>query len=253
MQTSISDYEKYKNICVSAVNDDTIFENFRSHPEYVGILEHVSYESGIEYLEHSSKVNKLTLDSKTIDIIKKIDYHGNPKRFNFPKIGNISPTILRYFSVIGDIDRLYGNLNGKKIVEIGAGYGGQSMMINLMYDVKQYIIVDLPEVIDLIQKFLKKNDMNMKKYKFYTLDNLPNINSDFLISNYAFSECYKSIQDIYIEKIVNNSKNFYMVVNFISDTLVYNKEELLNKLTGNIKVFPETPSTTTTNLLFYKD
>lgn len=252
MQTSISDYDKYKNICLEASNNDTVFNTFKSHPEYVGILEHVSYESGLEYLNHITTKNNIPLDQKIIDILKSIDQYGNPTRHNYKIVGNISPTMLRYLSVAGDIQRLYGNLNNKTIVEIGAGYGGQSMLITSVYEVKQYIIVDLPEVIALIQKFLQKNNVNLSKYKFYTLDNLPAIQSDLLISNYAFSECYKSIQDIYIEKLVNNSKNFYMMVNFISDDLVYNKEELLQKLKGNIQVFPETPSTTATNLLFYK-
>jgi hypothetical protein len=252
MQTSISDYEKYKNICLEASNDDKIFNNFKNHPEYVGILEHVSHESGLEYLQHILNTNKLKLDQNSIDIMKKIDFYGNPKRFNYDIVGDISPTMLRYFSILGDIDRLYGSLDDKKIVEIGAGYGGQSMMIHLMYNVKQYIIVDLPEVVGLIKKFLEKNNIDMSKYMFYTLDNLPNIYSDFAISNYAFSECYKEIQDIYIDKIINRSKNFYMIVNFISDTLVYNKEQLLERLNGNIQVYPETPTTTSTNLLFYK-
>jgi hypothetical protein len=42
-----------------------------------------------------------------------------------------------------------------------------------------------------------------------------------------------------------------MVVNFISND-VYNKEELLQMLNGNIVVTKEEPITTDTNLLFYK-
>jgi len=252
MQTSVSDYEKYKNICLSAAKHDDVFNIFKSHSEYVGILEHVSYESGLQYLEHARLKNNIKLNTDIIDILKKIDYYGNPTRFYYNNIGNISPTMLRYFSVLGDIDRLYGNLNNKVIVEIGAGYGGQSMLINLLYDVKKYIIIDLPEVLPLIKKFLTKNNIDLTKYEFYSLNDLSEISSDFLISNYAFSECYKPIQDIYIDKVINKTKNFYMVVNFISDTLVYNKEELLQKINGNIQIFPETPSTSSTNLLFYK-
>jgi hypothetical protein len=107
-------------------------------------------------------------------------------------------------------------------------------------------------VLPLIKKFLTKNNIDLTKYEFYSLNDLSEISSDFLISNYAFSECYKPIQDIYIDKVINKTKNFYMVVNFISDTLVYNKEELLQKINGNIQIFPETPSTSSTNLLFYK-
>ena len=161
--------------------------------------------------------------------------------------------MLRYLHVFSDIKRLYGDLNGKKIVEIGAGYGGQSAIINLIYNIKEYVIIDLPETIELIKKFLITSGLDLNKYKFYTLENLIDIDSDFLISNYAFSECYKNIQDVYMEKVVNRAINFYMAVNFISEELVYSKEELLQKLKGNIIVSKEKPLTRASNLLFYKE
>lgn len=250
MQTSISDYEKYKNLCLLASKNDEVFSIFRSHADYVGILEHVSYESGNEYLKEIKKV--IDIDDDIVRSIKKVDEHGGPIRYSFGKFGSISPTMLRYLHVLADIKRLYGDLSGKVIVEIGAGYGGQSAIINLMYNIKEYIIIDLPETIELIKKFLITSGLDLNKYKFYTLENLIDIDSDFLISNYAFSECYKNIQDVYMEKVVNRATNFYMAVNFISEELVYSKEELLQKLKGNIIVSKEKPLTRASNLLFYK-
>lgn len=251
MQTSISDYYDYKNLCKLASIDNSIFSSFRSHKDYVGILEHVSYESGLEYYDHSIRMNNKEFTKDVVDKLKLLDFFGNPIRYNYDKIGEISPTVLRYFSVLGDIDRMYGNLDNKIIVEIGAGYGGQSMLINLFHNIEKYIIIDLPEVVELIKKFLYLNNIDMDKYIFYSYPDVPVINSDFLISNYAFSECYKNIQDLYIKNLINNSSSFYMIVNFINQE-VYSKDDLLTKINGDIVVYPENPNTSKGNLLFYK-
>jgi putative sugar O-methyltransferase len=242
---------KYKNICLLASKNDSDFNTFKSHPDYNVILEHVSYEMGKEYFYHSLNINKKEFTTDSIDVMKKIDSLGSPRRYNYEGIGEISPTILRYYSVMGDIERLYGSLDDKTIVEIGAGYGGQSMMIQSFYNIKKYIIVDLPEVIELIKTFLKKNNVNLSKYEFYSFPNIPQIESDFLISNYAFSECPKSIQNLYIDNLINKTKSFYMIINFMGGKF-YTKEELILKINGEITISKEQPPINDVNLLFYK-
>lgn len=241
----------YKNICLLASKNDEYFNTFKSNPHYNVILEHVSEEMGKKYYEHCLNVNKQVFTEKAVDIIKKIDLLGSPKRYFYDQIGEISPTMLRYYSVMGDIERLYGSLDNKTIIEIGAGYGGQSMMIQLFYNIKKYIIIDLPEVISLIKTFLIKNNMDMTKYEFYCLPDLPELHSDFLISNYAFSECPKNIQDVYINNLINKTKSFYMIINFMGGKF-YTKQELVSKINGEITITKEQPPINNVNLLFYK-
>jgi putative sugar O-methyltransferase len=243
---------RYKDICLLSSKDDSYFNVFKSHPDYNVILEHVSYEMGKEYYYHCLNVNKQIFDNKSIDVMKKIDSLGSPRRCFYDGIGHISPTMLRYYSVMGDIERLYGSLDNKTIVEIGAGYGGQSMMIQLYHNVKKYIIVDLPEVIELIKTFLKKNNVDLSRYEFYSFPNIPEIESDFLISNYAFSECPKSVQDVYIDSLINKTKSFYMIINFMGGKF-YTKEELLSKINGEIIITKEQPPVNDVNILFYKE
>ena len=253
----MTDYDAYKEVCKQAAVDDAAFNNFRSCPEYMGVLEHVSYEIGMQYIAHSYGVNNKKIDKSVVDILKRVDSFGGSSKKEFYGMGLISPTMLRYYSIYGDIERLHGSLDNKTVVEIGAGYGGQSMMLMLLNNIKKYIIVDLPEANALTRKFLTKNNMDMSKYEFYTHNTVPVIYSDYLISNYAFSECYKHIQNIYIDNLINKTKHFYIIANFLSD-LVYSKEQLVEKLTGKIHIIPEAPSTTkapsttNTNLLFYK-
>lgn len=242
---------RYKNICLLASKDDSYFNTFKSHPDYNVILEHVSYETGKEYYNHCLNVNKQIFDSKSVEIMKQIDSLGLPRRCFYEGIGDVSPTMLRYYSVMGDIQRLYGSLDNKTIVEIGAGYGGQSMMIQSHYNIKKYVIVDLPEVIELVKTFLKKNNVDLTRYEFHAFPNIPEIESDFLISNYAFSECPKSVQDIYINNLINKTKSFYMIINFMGGKF-YTKEELLSKISGEITITKEEPRFNDVNLLFYK-
>lgn len=242
---------KYKNICLLSSKDDLYFNSFKRNPDYNVILEHVSYELGKDYYYHSLNINKKEFSDHYIDVMKKIDFLGSPRRYSYEGIGEISPTILRYYSVMGDIERLYGSLDNKTIVEIGAGYGGQSMMIQSCHNIKKYIIVDLPEVIELIKTFLKKNNVNLLKYEFYSFPDIPEIESDFLISNYAFSECPKYIQDVYINNLINKTKSFYMIINFMGGKF-YTKEELITKINKEITITKEQPPTNDVNLLFYK-
>jgi ribosomal protein L11 methylase PrmA len=76
---------------------------------------------------------------------------------------------------------------------------------------------------------------------------------DLIISNYAFTECTKSIQDIYLEKVINHSKKGYITCNHISDLFQissYSKQELLTLLKDS-KEKPEEPITFNNNYILY--
>ena len=69
---------------------------------------------------------------------------------------------------------------------------------------------------------------------------------DLLISNYAFTECVKEVQDSYIEKIIKICKRGYITGNFDpKNNLVggYHLEELIKKIPHKIIVYEEEPST----------
>lgn len=246
-QSSLSDSSNYISAVIEAVLEDKKFNVFRSDSRYCEILEHTSFQQGEEYLQHILKSRDIS--DETISLLRKIDQQGGSKKYEFKSIGLLAPSMLRYLSVLTDIVNFHGSLENKKVVEIGAGYGGQAMLINSLFNVEKYTIVDLPEPILLIKKFLTKNDVNLEKFEFYTSDNLPQIQSDYLISNYAFSECCKSVQDIYIDKLINNASNFYMIINNLSLSC-YSPDELLARIKRCIKVRQEFPLTYHSNLLF---
>ena len=67
---------------------------------------------------------------------------------------------------------------------------------------------------------------------------------DLVISNYAFTELTREIQDVYLKKIILNSKKGYITYNDISPESFksYKKEELL-KIIPNSRIIDEKPLT----------
>jgi putative sugar O-methyltransferase len=248
---SISDTDNYKSICINAAENDEIFKNFKSNYHYNGILEHVNKEQGQLYLNYIEKNFPNFVDY--LDKFKKNDLYGGSKLSNY-NIGYISPSTLRYIKVFSDLNKLFGDLSEKKIIEIGVGYGGQCLIINQIFSPKEYALLDLNEALMLSEKYLKINEVSHKIIKIEELENLEE-EYDLVISNYAYSELDKSLQDLYYEKIIKNSKNGYFTLNFISDIFKiesYNKEDLLKKFSDkNFKLLEENPNTYEDNIILY--
>jgi len=212
MKTSISDYKEYKDVCLNAANDNESFINFRRHPQYTPILEHTSYDLGKGYIEWLMKNN---FDVNQIEKIKLNDLEGGAilEQYDEP-FGQICPSTLRYTKVMHELELMFGPLNGKNIIEIGVGYGGQCKIINDCYKPASYTLVDLPEVIALSKRYLTSS--NYDNVHYFTQENLPDKEYDLVISNYAFSECERSIQMGYVNDVLKKSKNGYITFNTIS-------------------------------------
>jgi putative sugar O-methyltransferase len=249
---SISDTERYKKACINAVENEDGFQNFKNDPAYNDILEHVTPGQGTLYLNYII-ANSPDLIER-IDNFKDNDIYGGGMRHEYPGIGIISPSTLRYVKVLSDLIKIFGDLEGKKIVEIGAGYGGQCLIINKIFKIKEYSIIDLDEASTLSNKYLQKNDVNPRIIK---IKDVPSIDEDFdiVISNYAYSELTKELQDLYYDKIIKRSKNGYITYNFISGIFnidSYNKKEMFEKFTEkNINILEELPNTFEDNMIVY--
>lgn len=248
-KTSISDYEQFKFSALDAVNDDIKFKQFKTHPDFTPILEHVNYEQGlgyIEYIKNSSKFNIADLIS-----FKENDIYGGSilESYELP-FGKISPSTLRYIKVLLELEEMFGNLDNFKIIEIGGGYGGQSLLIQKYFTNIDYTIVDLPEVGMLANKYLGVH--NLTHTKIYNVDDIVKpVEYDLVISNYAISECSKFVQDIYISNIIKSSKRGYITYNHISHLFnidSYTPQEFQNIL--NCKKKEEIPATGA-NTIFY--
>jgi len=249
MRSSISDTHKYKNIIEKALNDNDIFKNFKQLSDYNEILEHTTKNQAIEYLKIIKNDNKQLIQG--FQKFKDNDVFGNPRKNVFKDIGEVSPSTLRYVKVLSDIINIFGGFNNKNIVEIGGGYGGQCLIFSKYFSFNSYLLIDLKESLDLSKKYLNLNNIKNVIYKDISKLN-ETVEYDLLISNYAFTECNKKIQDIYIKKIINNSRNGYITANFISDIFnieSYNNNELINIINKNILINEEKPKTHNNNLI----
>jgi putative sugar O-methyltransferase len=251
---SISSTMPYVQVCELAASNKLYFDRFKSIPQYKEILEHVTESQGHDYLKIVKEDNPWLLDH--LKLFSTNDTYGSPVTFSYKDIGNFSPTTLRYIKVLSDLFTMFGSLKDMKIIEIGCGYGGQSKIISSIFNIESYTYVDLPEVIQLTEKYTDTVGMEIVKRKFVTTDNLELLETDYdlVISNYAFTECSKAVEMEYIEKIFNNSTRGYITCNFISELcgkgvgFSYTLEEL-SKLVPYAEEYPEVPLTFDKNII----
>lgn len=194
-----------------ALNNQKKFDNFKRNNGYRKILEHVSYDQGLDYLS-------ILLKRQDYDIITKIqddsiiDDIGNPVKYYYQEINNkVSPTTLRYLKVVSDIRILFGN-EFKYISEVGCGYGGQAYINDLFLNIEQQRLFDLPIVNELINKYLNYQLLS-GSYSTWSINTSKEVESDLIISNYAFSELPKKVQIKYINKVIIRSKRGYLTMN----------------------------------------
>jgi len=103
----------------------------------------------------------------------------------------------------------------------------------------------LPEVIGLSERFLSNFACLNGKIKF--IDGLhlyTDIHSDLVISNYAFSELQREVQDMYLEKVILKSKRGLITWNNLGQNSfnAYSVSELL-EIIPNSKIINENPLT----------
>lgn len=266
--TSLSDERKYLDACLEAsknIKDSA----FKSDPRYTWVLENILGQHGYELYSYIYKNYPNLLPY--IEYVGKInDQYGKPNKYlsleysrdnNIVKKVDISPTTIRYLKVLGDLLRYFPYvMNGpnSSIVEIGGGYGGQKLIIDLyrvesfpLYNPISYTMIDLYEPIQLQKAYHeihKIGEMTQKVNYWVYPDNKEQIECggpyDLCISNYAFSECYKEVQDLYIEKVLLKSTMGYITLNDIKEEGkrydFYSYNDLLKIIPGS-RLVDETP------------
>lgn len=208
---SLTQNYDYPQFCKLASQENTVFKTFRKNNSVLAVVETChTYDSGIHY------ANELRIKyPHLLPYLKKIceeDIVGTPISFYYPQIGTISPTVLRYITIAGELQKLFGDLNILNIVEIGGGVGGQCKIISDIYDFASYTIIDLPNCTPLINKYL--NQFNIQNFK--TIDSNAIITPtqyDLVVSNFAFSEMDSTEQLHYITTIIKEARHGYMIYN----------------------------------------
>jgi len=114
-------------------------------------------------------------------------------------------------------------------------------------------MIDLEESLMLARKYLSK--YGIRRVNFISANAVPEIKSDLLISNYAFSECRRVMQRIYLEKLILPSIKGYMAMNFINSKesfTSFSREDLV-KIIPNVFENSEYPISHVDNAIFTWD
>lgn len=241
-------YSKYLNICRRAAEDEGVFNTFKGMGEYIRIVENVAYVHGVQYLKAVLRDNPAF--EKMMGSFATNDALGGVERAYFHDIKMaMAPTTLRYVKVLSDLCKHFDYLNGRDVVEIGGGYGGQCLIFNQLYMPNRYIIIDLPEALALQKKYLGIH--GIKNVYFVSPQEIETLDYDLCISNYAFTEFTREYQNLYKEKIIDRSRNGYITCNMFGGGGVgqFSREEII-ALKPNHIVMPEEPNMVEQNFIY---
>lgn len=218
--TSVSDNGSYPNFCKLAASDDYVFSSFKRNEIYNRILEHTHPQYGVVYAQ--IVYNQLGSIEKFKDIISRAsanDQIGGASPLTFVAEGQnitISPSTMRYIKVAFDVANILGSdFKNKTVCEIGGGYGGQCLVFSAIFGFKQWDILDLKEANMLQRKYLDIAGVKNASAQCLDDETLTLLDHyDIVISNYALSECKRSIQDAYISKVLMKSSHGYLTMNY---------------------------------------
>ena len=207
----LSDSQKtpYEDFVKKSIKSQQKFNRFRRSFDYRLILEHLTYKQGLLYLEKINSTNSRLLTE--VDISSEEFSLGKPYRFQYDKIGKVSPTTLRYLKVLSDLERLFDFSEIHHVAEIGVGYGGQCQIIHKRRPKMRFTLFDLNPVLELTRKYLGSEYDLICDYS--SGDIKLNQSWDLVISNYAFSELPRSVQLDYVKNVISKSKKGYMIMN----------------------------------------
>lgn len=238
-------YEKWKLICRKIVTEN--IENWKTLPQVTEILEHLSYEYALIYLQ-----NLLKEDDVDMNLIETVCYEND--KFGGTKCQvqlntrKVSTSSIRYFRHAYDICKLIKSkqLYNVGIIEIGAGYGGLCVILNTLckhFEIKitDYTIYDLPEIQTLQKHYLKNHLINVSFNSAFTFgeDFDSEQSNNILVSNYCLSEINDYFKILYLKNLLPVVKGAYLAWNWGDKTGLPNER----------KEIPEVPDTGTGNTI----
>ena len=211
----------YKSFC-DYVRSITDVSDFKSHPSFAYMLEHVTFEQGREYLRYVKHLAPFT-DAQIIDYCNDNDKYGNGTKYNYDMVYT-SPTNLRYIFHAYLILKHAASLGKQTLnmVEVGCGYGGLCLALHhfsrsMNITIENYYLVDLPDISRLQELYVGKFDVYFKTHFHSAFQYGGDIVHDnlFLVSNYCFSEISDTNQKQYIAHLFPKVSHGFMTWNSI--------------------------------------
>lgn len=240
---SLSDNPPYIAAILEALSSPQSFASFKRHPILNLLQEYNTFEEGQDYAIFL--YTRFPHFLPKLDKIRRNDRFGEPKKYNFPFVGEFSPTTLRYAKAAADIEELYGSLEGKHIIEIGGGYGGQCKVLSELHNFKSYTIIDIEPSLSLCKKYVEANQI--QNVRFLSLEELPHhrdLRCDLVISHFGLSQYERGIQKFLIKNILRKASAGYIACAFHPKHYGVKslpKHELIARIQSGIKELREIP------------
>jgi hypothetical protein len=207
--SSISDAPNYRDICRQAAEDPAVFASFREHPTYRWV---VSTDLLHQAQDFRQVLSQRGFDFSFFDRIRDLDQIGGVRLVDYQDAGAVAPQTMRYVKALSDIERLFPTLDGKSVIEIGVGFGGQCAVLSRRFQLARYTLVDLPEPLMLARRYLES--LAIPEVAFATLAELsPSAHYDLVISAYGISEIARPFQVDYVQRALQRAAAGYLLWN----------------------------------------
>lgn len=196
--------ENYNLIVNDCLVNEASFNTFKSNNNYNSIVGMSEVWQGEFWIEDIINNNPEVL--MKIPKISLNDRYGSPINWSYKNGIVLSANTARYVNSALQIIRHFKFKDSINVTELGVGYGGLCYIVNCLLDVKNYALIDMPNVQELAQKYLRNlNVTNTQKNKIE--------DNDLFISEFCLSEFDdKDIYDFYNTYVVN-SKYVFLQMN----------------------------------------
>ncbi len=231
----------FKQTCLLALSNDILFKTFRSAREFREIIGNENEAYGKQIVTDCDL--SILGDIRNY---KYLDEIGGPIRYYYSEIDcELSPTTLRYMNTVLDVTKHFTELDDKRIIEIGGGYGGLCSVLSQIIEYKKYTFVEIEPVIGLAKRYLNEINKENEEIDLVVPEQIPeDVEWDLLISEYAFCELNEEGIEFYLKHIFPRVKNCYLGMNVWEEVrktqILKRLEELFTTVTEH-KVTPEHP------------
>lgn len=243
--TKLSAYT-HVDVSKNSLTDENIFNNFKRDSNYTKILEHTTTYYANEYIVEIFKNHSKYAQLLDWEKLKENDRIGNPIISDFRELKNYgiilnnykySPSTIYYiYRGLDIINKLFKEGESIRILEIGGGYGGQCKILldmckMLKINIETYGIIDLEYPSKLQKKYLDFFDYsNVQFYEFEYINDFDKFKDyNKLIAIYSLSEFEVDVQNFYIDNIIKNIPNYYILCNVeITESSFFKNDKLLD-------------------------
>jgi len=224
--------------CVNICHDKQKLLNFKRNNIFCKVIGNDIRRKDISDVWYNFLENTELMED--IAKYKNNDAVGNPLFYSYEKTGMISPGTLCFLSVLQDIKTRLVDPKGKRVCEIGSGYGGQANII-LKYGVKSMDLIDRPQTLALAKKYLSL--YKHSNVSFHNTESIEAKEYDLVVSNWCLSELDRKGMQFYIDNVIKTCNHGYFLINFRDESKQQWMIDELSKNFSKVILEEENPPT----------